>query len=527
MSIEQNIIDAVEISRHSHIPVLFMSNPGLGKTTILTKYAQQNKMHLETLIGSRFSPEEISGYMVNNGGDHLTHMSPEWFSRIQEKSKQGITTLLFVDELSTCSEFVQGALLSLIFDRSIGSGKFLPKDCLIVAAANYAGNLPGTMSIMAPTLNRFIIINLNDNYNALDLMQEFLSTPAAPKYPVLRGNFTENSKNVFMENFRNIWKEVFIKYSDADSSLGVLDISNQDIDGLYSDSKGCIYNFISGRSLSYLSRALMSYSSLGINNRDILHKIIDGLVGAGTCLFKEKSQAKRYREMLYKNFEKLVHTELNMTKALIPIVHDVSKDISSFLVNTGSTDFSTGDALKQLIEITNEVRDLFNIEDVMAKCKTETGIAKFVSDMDSIMELLTFLAKRNISRNTYQILTQIYFDYYGVYCEVLNMTPDYKKKFGMENNAFKQICFVRHKSLSGEIEYIKAAVIKSINQTEKVILYKLEKDELFSKNSINLKKTISGKAYEPITFFDGVRFIPLKDYMLQAGYIFRKRRSAS
>ena len=88
-----------------------------------------------------------------------------------------------------------------------------------------------------------------------------------------------------MEKYQNIWREIFLKYSDPESALGVIDISNQQLDGLYSESKGCIYNFISGRSLSYLARGLIAYISLNIHNRDILEKMADGLVGAGSCQF--------------------------------------------------------------------------------------------------------------------------------------------------------------------------------------------------------------------------------------------------
>ena len=78
MRIEQTIINAVEVSRLTRIPVLFMSNPGLGKTTILKRYAAQHKLHLETLIGSRFTPEEISGSRTRawSGQGHVHRWGP-------------------------------------------------------------------------------------------------------------------------------------------------------------------------------------------------------------------------------------------------------------------------------------------------------------------------------------------------------------------------------------------------------------------------------------------------------------------
>ena len=128
-------------------------------------------------------------------------------------------------------------------------------------------------------------------------MQEFLTEPASPLYPEEKYPLSQNEKEDFMEKFRNIWKEIFLKYSDTESKLGIININHQNLDGLYSESEGCIYNFISGRSLSYLSRSLMAYIQLGLYNHNILHKCIDGLVGAGSCQFSEE-QGKRYRETL-------------------------------------------------------------------------------------------------------------------------------------------------------------------------------------------------------------------------------------
>ena len=43
-------VDAVFISLESKVPVLFMSNPGFGKTTIMKRFAQNNGMHLGSVI---------------------------------------------------------------------------------------------------------------------------------------------------------------------------------------------------------------------------------------------------------------------------------------------------------------------------------------------------------------------------------------------------------------------------------------------------------------------------------------------
>ena len=83
MTIRQEIFNALALTKYTvelsnktrgtdnertSVPFLLMSAPGYGKTTIIKQWCEQNGYHLETLIGSRFTPEEIMGYQVNEPG---------------------------------------------------------------------------------------------------------------------------------------------------------------------------------------------------------------------------------------------------------------------------------------------------------------------------------------------------------------------------------------------------------------------------------------------------------------------------
>ena len=126
MSISQNIYDYISLSKITKQPILLISNPGYGKTTSITNWAKEQGYHYEQLIGSRFSPDDIMGYQVNEpGSPTLIQKDPIWFQRIIDAKRDGKSTILFVDEISTCSDAVQGSLLSLIFYRRIGNGKNL------------------------------------------------------------------------------------------------------------------------------------------------------------------------------------------------------------------------------------------------------------------------------------------------------------------------------------------------------------------------------------------------------------------
>lgn len=67
--IKQNVWDLIQISQDSKVPVLLFSNPGYGKTTSIVEFAKETGRHVESLIGSRFSPEDILGYQVNEPGN--------------------------------------------------------------------------------------------------------------------------------------------------------------------------------------------------------------------------------------------------------------------------------------------------------------------------------------------------------------------------------------------------------------------------------------------------------------------------
>lgn len=78
---------SLEVSKRSGVPVLFLSNPGEGKTTGVMTFGKYHKLHVEFLMGSQYTQEDVLGFMTNTGKEYLEVKIPEWYYRIMEYTK--------------------------------------------------------------------------------------------------------------------------------------------------------------------------------------------------------------------------------------------------------------------------------------------------------------------------------------------------------------------------------------------------------------------------------------------------------
>lgn len=126
--------------RRSIVP-LFISNPGLGKSRIITDFAEEKGVKIVELITSQMSPFEISGICIPA---HETQKMVYYnFDRLDDL-KDG--DILFFDELLNGNPTVLNACLTVLEQRTMISGKKLP-NIMICAAANPQGMVPLTPQI--------------------------------------------------------------------------------------------------------------------------------------------------------------------------------------------------------------------------------------------------------------------------------------------------------------------------------------------------------------------------------------------
>lgn len=300
-NINISIFTALKVSEISKVPVLIMSNPGLGKSTTVSMFADVRGYHLQLLRGNSTTAEEVLGYDVadqDKESKTTKHLRPSWYTKILEHSEKGIPTLLFLDEITTANEFVQSALLHLIFERMVGD-EHLPEDTLIVSAGNYAQNLSNTMTLLPPLMNRFMIYNIVPSHRDLDtFLCKYEGSIASGKphnyMADLKSKMIEldsqevdipedqyNKIGEYIERGIRETAKFLMTGGDKPVDLGVTELQNLYAD-MDTDSK--LYGFVTFRSLNYLrdiSIAMFKcFGKAGITS-DNYRNMIDGLCGIG------------------------------------------------------------------------------------------------------------------------------------------------------------------------------------------------------------------------------------------------------
>lgn len=416
--IRDTIITGFEITRatHNKVPMLLLSNPGLAKTTIMSEIAQHEGMRVVSLIGSGFENNEILGFQVNEPNwDYLITKNPTWYQTILDNEKEGIASILFIDEISVCPSLVQGALYRLIFERTIGNGKMLPDDCVIVSAGNYKANLPSYCDITAPALNRFCIINLEspDFHSFLDEFSEDEEERMAD-WPVFNHdkNRLPNAMKNASKEIKTMMEEVFECYSDSrDNSKGFLDIRNKDFapcfEGIYS-RHGQVYNFISGRTYYYLQQAVAACAQLNVplnpNKNPFVDRMVEGLVGAGTATFNDAAQCEAYIKSVTEKVRQIIK-RLKNGEAPVTGGEDIFAGATSVADKVGrlslyldGTRTNTMDTRRALGDIYTQVMNEYDknpheyLDKIMGASVDEeqrkVNYAAFVADITSVETLI-------------------------------------------------------------------------------------------------------------------------------------------
>jgi hypothetical protein len=255
----KDILEIAYKNRGTIVPA-FISNPGLGKTSIINEFANEKQVKVVEIITSQIMPTEISGIAmpVNETG----RMQIYDFDRLLSLEDGDI---LFFDELLNGNQMVLNACLTLIESRIMISGKKLP-DIMICAA----GNPQDACRISPQIKQRFLWVDCSFDDK---MFQTYLENKYSIKMP------------------KDLYQEI------------VECISSEEFDVLCS-------NYITPRSID-------KYFSIGMNHLADLQVIADALPAVKSILCKitniiEWNKTEKVTEAKWNTFAKEHNIEMSM-----------------------------------------------------------------------------------------------------------------------------------------------------------------------------------------------------------------------
>jgi hypothetical protein len=327
-----------EVAADTSVSVIIEGEHGIGKSQSVYELAKRNDWHVEPLFLSHQEVADLIGIPTmetdENGQAITTWSKPIWLHRLEEATKQGKRTILFLDELNRAQTEVRQAALQLVLDKQIHEHK-LPKakigdkeyDTFIVAAINPADGFYQVDEMDPALMDRFLHYRLNSNAD------QWLEWARIEKIHPVIIKFISNNK-----------------------------------DKLYAkDENANIYP--TPRSWAKLSELLFSYENKNMENESILYNLICGKIGYTVgaqfmTYYKENSKiievkdiedivkkeypksAKKYGEGTVKavdNVAKKIKKEIDELE--IPLLKELTKN----LVNKYLTEEATFESAKPLI----------------------------------------------------------------------------------------------------------------------------------------------------------------------------------
>lgn len=132
-------------------PVFIWGAPGIGKSALVEKFADEAGLPCVSLLGSQLAPEDIIG-IPQIQDDVSTFLPPKMIARKEPY-------VLFLDELNACSQEVQKAFYSLIHERRIGE-YHLPKGSIVIGAGNRAQDSAIVKTMSSALINRMFHVQL-------------------------------------------------------------------------------------------------------------------------------------------------------------------------------------------------------------------------------------------------------------------------------------------------------------------------------------------------------------------------------
>lgn len=136
-------------------PVFLWGAPGIGKSALVRRFADEVGMECVSLLGSQLAPEDLLG-IPQIDGQCSRFYPPANIVRQQP-------FVLFLDELNASSHEIQKAFYSLILEQRIGEYR-LPEGTVVIGAGNRAKDAAIVKPMPSALINRMVHVHLRADH---------------------------------------------------------------------------------------------------------------------------------------------------------------------------------------------------------------------------------------------------------------------------------------------------------------------------------------------------------------------------
>ena len=283
ISVTQNELFEILLNVAPTRPVFIWGAPGIGKSALVEKFAEEVGLPCVSLLGSQLAPEDIIGIPVIKG-ETSEFLPPKMIARKEPY-------VLFLDELNACSQEVQKAFYSLIHERRIGE-YHLPVGSIVIGAGNRAQDSAIVKTMSSALVNRMFHVQMKaDSHQWLTWAYENNIHPWVTDYIGQRPDhlFSEPPKTEEPYSTPRSWHML----SDALKEYGAGDKPISD-DVLRMLTYGCISAKHAGMFVAYTKQ---------LGNRHLLNDIFKG-----EASFPSKPEERDVLYFLAQSFRaKLLH----------------------------------------------------------------------------------------------------------------------------------------------------------------------------------------------------------------------------
>lgn len=260
--------------------VMLWGQPGVGKSQSIYALAHEieantgKHVYVTDVRLILFNPVDLRGIPTSNADKSLAiWLKPKIFDM---DSSQSVVNILFLDELSSCSQSVQAAAYQITLDKRVGEHK-LPDNTIVIAAGNRTIDRSVSFNMPKALANRLLHIEVESNFES--------------------------------------WNKWAIKSGIHPYVLGFLKFNPTLLNTF--DPKSENLAFATPRSWEMVSNILNNVS----DDLNLVYELIEGLVGKGTAV-EFRTYTKIYAKLpnvenIFKGIETRVPSEPDVIYALI------------------------------------------------------------------------------------------------------------------------------------------------------------------------------------------------------------------